>query len=130
MNDTTTASLTQFRDYWKNQSPLKEIADEQIATIDDLLADPPSISDRQWEEFFARLEGPEGCDFKDGENGITWMCGGGNDKTKADAILVRMGIGDSLRPRLLKLVDVLGGHCDCEILLNAGARILGEEGAS
>ena len=32
----------------------------------------------RFEEFCERLEGPEGCNFKEDENGkITWKCKGG-----------------------------------------------------
>lgn len=126
----TTESLGLLRGYWESipESPIKT---EEIAMIDDLLSDTPVLTEEQWSEFFTRLEGPEGCNFQEGET-LTWECDSGNDKSKAEAILTKMGLDDRLRERVLKLVDVFGGHCDCEILFNAEERILPqpEEGAA
>ena len=48
----------------------------------------------KWEEFVNRLEGPEGCDFKERVPGKplteTWTCLGGTDKSLAQAILKTM----------------------------------------
>ncbi len=122
MNATTTASLERLRDYWRDEGdPYPE-----VAAIDRLLAEPPALTDEQYAEWFERLEGPEGCDFKDGDDGITWTCAGGTDKSKSQAILAAMGVADPEAARALALADLLGGHCDCEVLFNAAGRILPE----
>jgi len=71
-------------------------------------------------EFFERLEGPEGCDFRKSKDGkITWKCAGGTDKSLSRAILTKMSITKKRAEALLRECDSLGGHCDCEILFNA-----------
>lgn len=74
----------------------------------------------RWDEFASRLEGEEGCDFKQKIEGdptsVTWKCGGGNDKSFAKAILEKMGGIDI--EETLKYFDRNGGYCDCEILFN------------
>lgn len=78
----------------------------------------------QWSEYFERLEGPEGCDFKeDAEKGFTWTCKGGMDKSKSTRILVAMGIPEDRVFGVLSYVEGLGGHCDCEVLFNAAERV-------
>lgn len=80
----------------------------------------------RWEEFVRRLEGPEGCDFQcdtgpDGKpdlDTVRWSCGGGYDKSKAEAILRDMGGIDV--EGSLAYFEERGGHCDCEILFNIG----------
>jgi hypothetical protein len=71
----------------------------------------------KWGEFCARLEGPEGCDFKEDEKGkVTWKCAGKNDKSFAMDILKTMpgiNVDDSLA-----FFEGSGGMCDCEILFN------------
>ena len=75
-----------------------------------------------WEEFSERLEGQEGCDFKqEGETtaSITWRCKGGTNVELATAILTTMeGIDVG---RTLKYFADNGGHCNCEILFNVEA---------
>lgn len=72
-----------------------------------------------WDHFLERLEGPEGCDFKEkipgDSNSITWKCGGGMNKDYATAILktIRVDVEASLA-----FFEENGGHCDCEILFN------------
>ena len=87
------------------------------------------MTERRWNEFFNRLEGPEGCDFKEEPNPddpahdpkITWRCKGGMDKTYAKAILEKMRVANAWD--VLHHVEMLGGHCDCEILMNAVERV-------
>lgn len=69
----------------------------------------------KWDEFAGRLEGPEGCDFK--EDG-TWKCAGGMNKPKAEAILHAMGFSAESIVASLRHFEANGGHCDCEILFN------------
>jgi len=87
------------------------------------------ITKEQLEEFFSRLEGPEGCDFKedpDPKKKFTWKCKGGTDKTFAKKILKEMKIDPDVQIDLLCRCDMHGGHCDCEILFNAADRLLEE----
>lgn len=88
------------------------------------------MPEAKWNEFFRRLEGPEGCNFQEKEPGnvetVTWTCGGGWDKSKAEAILRTMRIPDETASAVLRHVESLGGHCDCEILFNAVERIYEE----
>ena len=74
----------------------------------------------RWEEFLQRLEGPEGCDFREDELGnVTWRCVGGNNKDFAIKILKDMGGIDI--EKSLAFFDDNGGHCDCEILFNVAS---------
>lgn len=71
----------------------------------------------KWEEFIMRLEGPEGCNFQEDENGkITWECNCGTDKPKATAIL--MTIPGIHIEESLDYFEMCEGYCDCEIILN------------
>ena len=73
------------------------------------------------EEFCARLEGPDGCDFHKKDDGKWgWHCKGGRDKTFATQILQAMGKQDEPFdiPASLAYFDSNGGYCDCEILFN------------
>jgi hypothetical protein len=78
----------------------------------------------RWREFIQRLEGPEGCHFQaeyddDGElifDSVTWECAGGDDKSKATAILRTMPEIDV--EASLTFFEWHGGDCDCEILFN------------
>ena len=76
-----------------------------------------SIDNPKWDEFYTRLEGPEGCNIRTDDSGkLVWNCGGGKDKTFAIKILSTMpkiDIGASI-----KYLDEHGGYCDCEILMN------------
>ena len=77
-----------------------------------------------WEAFFQRLEGPEGCHFQgeydnDGElvaDSVKWECAGGEDKSKATAILKTMPEIDMAAS--LAFFEQHGGWCDCEIVFN------------
>jgi hypothetical protein len=84
-----------------------------------------AMTKEQMEEFFMRLAGPEGCDFKDDPvKSFTWKCAGGNDKTFAKKILTEMQINPDDQIDFLCECDRYGGHCDCEILFNAEERIM------
>lgn len=73
-----------------------------------------------WGEFMTRLEGPEGCDFREDENeNVTWKCNGGTDKSKARAILESMPGVDVTGS--LEFFEARGGHCDCEIIFNVNS---------
>lgn len=83
------------------------------------------LTKEQLEEFFSRLEGNEGCDFKEDEGKVIWKCKGGNDKSKAKEILKKMGISEKVMTEFLSLCESHGGYCDCEILINAEKHIMG-----
>lgn len=77
----------------------------------------------RWREFVERLEGPEGCNFRErlddnGEpiaNDIVWDCTG-QDKGHATKILSTMEGIDIVGT--LAYFEDHGGYCDCEILFN------------
>jgi hypothetical protein len=79
------------------------------------------------EEFLSRLEGKEGCDFREGPNGPTWICEGGADKSLSRKILRSMLVPEEEAEAFLRACDDMGGHCDCEIVFNAADRL--REGA-
>ena len=69
-----------------------------------------------WQEFFGRMLGPEGCNFRKNDAGDTiWDCGGGDDLSRSRAILTDMGLDVE---GSLKYLSENGGHCDCEVLFN------------
>jgi len=71
----------------------------------------------RWKEFADRLEGEEGCNFVEKENGsITWNCSGSEERPLARAILEKMGDVDI--DATMQYFDEHGGFCDCEILFN------------
>jgi rhodanese-related sulfurtransferase len=77
----------------------------------------------RWPEFVSRLEGPEGCDFREENGKFSFKCGGGNDKSKATAILKDMGFDDLSIRQSLAYFEKHGGYCDCEILFNVDKRL-------
>lgn len=130
MNESTKESLTFLIDYWRSvDSP---VAEEAIAEISVALSTPdPLGSDEHWQDYFDRLEGPEGCNFtKDAQDEIHWSCKGGMDKTFSRRILVDMGLDNLQVDAVHGIVNALGGHCDCEILFNAAEKILPSYGAA
>ncbi len=72
--------------------------------------------------FLFRLAGPEGCryGYKDSR------CGG-SEYTYARKILGLMQISEAEQQKFLEKCQELGGFCDCEILMNAAPRLLGED---
>jgi len=68
------------------------------------------------------MEGPEGCNFRlrdpNDELSVYWHCGGGNDQSKARAILARMGLRPAEIMANLQYFRNHGGYCDCEIVMN------------
>jgi hypothetical protein len=71
----------------------------------------------RWDEFCTRLQGPEGCNFREDEDGKTvWDCGTREtDFALARPILERMGMNVE---RSLGYFMGMGGMCDCCILFN------------
>jgi len=82
----------------------------------------------RWAEFVTRLEGPEGCNFREhpkypGDPGhFTWDCDA-NDRTcpHARAILKAMGATETEIINSILFFSNHGGFCDCEILYNVEA---------
>lgn len=71
----------------------------------------------RWPEFYAKLEGPDGCNFKDDPvSGITWECE--SDLTTAEHVLKLMDFDDTFIERSLEFFRAHGGHCSCEVLFN------------
>jgi hypothetical protein len=72
----------------------------------------------RWDEFCERLEGPDGCNFVDADNGVkaTWRCN--HDYYAASEILTAMGLDAADVIWSLRYFAERGGHCDCEILFN------------
>lgn len=51
-----------------------------------------TVEHPRWEEFCDRLDGPEGCNFREDSDGrMRWDCGGDTSTQLAEEILVRMG---------------------------------------
>jgi len=73
--------------------------------------------------FLYALEGK--CKFDRDE----WKCGG-SEFIYAKKILTSMGIPQIDQEKVLEICKELGGHCDCEILMNAARFLLGEESIS
>lgn len=74
----------------------------------------------RWKEFAERLEGTEGCNFREKEEGnpdsITWDCNGTMERPLARAILEKMGDIDI--EATMEFFEENGGRCNCEILFN------------
>jgi hypothetical protein len=71
---------------------------------------------RRWDEFIARLSGPEGCCF----TAYQWICFG--DTRLAEKILAEMGLETAVIYDCLHYFKKYGGYCDCEIVLNVARR--------
>jgi hypothetical protein len=74
----------------------------------------------KWKAFIKRLEGPEGCNFKETgkKDDFTWTCAGGKDKTLATKILKDMGLSEADIAASMEYFEDNGGYCDCEIIFN------------
>jgi hypothetical protein len=73
-------------------------------------------------QFLNALAGDGGCQFK----GANWRCGG-PEFTYARKILTSMRIPQADQEKVLDICKENGGHCDCEILMNAARFLLGED---
>lgn len=81
-----------------------------------------SLTKNQIRAFLYRLAGEEGCQY----NGSGWRCGG-PQFTYAKKILTLMNISKEEQEKLLEFCKKYGSYCDCEILMNAALKLLGEE---
>ena len=68
----------------------------------------------KWSEFYRRLEGPDGCNFRE----RTWDCTAESDRPHARKILTAMGFTQVQIEATLHYFSSKGGVCDCEILFN------------
>ena len=73
-------------------------------------------------EFLTRLTGDEGCQF----GLVEWRCEG-NEYIYSRKTLNLMNISKDEQENFLDLCHEFGGHCDCEILMNAASSFMGEE---
>ena len=81
-----------------------------------------SLTKAHLREFLDRLAGDEGCQY----NGIEWRCGG-PEFTYARKILTLMKMPIVEQEKILEICKEYGGYCDCEILMNAAPKLLGEK---
>lgn len=76
----------------------------------------------KWQEFIDRLQGPEGCNFReDIRNTVkrqTWDCDNTPQRPLARKIMKSMGLSDQEIEQSLGFFHAGGGHCDCEIVFN------------
>jgi len=77
---------------------------------------------KQVKEFMERLNGKAGCNFRLEKKEAVWTCS--NDFRLAKTILKDMKISKEEQVALFKVCRDNGGHCDCEILLNAEEKVL------
>jgi hypothetical protein len=71
----------------------------------------------RWDEFARRLEGPEGCFFREKpDGGYVWDCD--NKLTASKRILRAMGCNEDELRVTLDYFQRHGGYCDCEVLMN------------
>ena len=75
-------------------------------------------------EFFQRLSGEEGVGLRNIKSSSI-KCGG-QSYPLSKTILNQMGVKQEVQDQFLKLCQHYGGHCDCEIVLNAASVFLGE----
>lgn len=81
------------------------------------------MTKKQYTEFFEKLEGEEGCDFREDADGkVTWKCR--HDYALSHKILADMNIPIPDQNKFLDYCYEKGGHCDCEIIFNAMDHIL------
>ena len=76
-----------------------------------------TIADKDWREFFDRLEGQ----FDKGGT-----CSGKGDRTLSRKILASMGVSAHRIEECLALFEEHGGYCDCEVIMNARDHICPE----
>jgi Protein of unknown function (DUF2695) len=122
----TRDSLLGLRAYWTGVA--SEYAGPAIEQIDACLEAPDPLTDEEWDRYFDFLADPDACNFQqdDETEQITWTCKGGTDKTFSEQILrERLAQDNAGVEAVHRIVDALGGHCDCEIVLNADERIRG-----
>lgn len=80
------------------------------------------LTQLQLVQFLNALASEGGCRF----GGKEWRCGG-PEFTYSRRILTSMRISQTDQERVLEICKENGGHCDCEILMNAAHFLLGEE---
>ena len=94
----------------------------QLKVLSEFPLENLSLTKAQIREFLDRLAGEEGCQY----TAIKWRCGG-KEYLYAKKILNRMDIPLKEQEILLELCKKYGGHCDCEILMNAASWLINED---
>ena len=85
------------------------------------------LTKKQKKEFFSRLEGPDGCDFREDASGkFIWNCKGDRCKDLSFKILKDMKISGENIAKFLEDCERTGGYCDCEIIFNSKEALLKE----
>lgn len=78
------------------------------------------LNKSQATEFFTRLEGKEGCNFRlDNDDKYKLNCN--RDYKLSVKILNAMSIPHDKQKEFLRVLRIYGGRCDCEIILQAKA---------
>jgi len=76
----------------------------------------------KWDDFLDRLEGPDGCNFRDvvrnGKKDSTWDCDNTPNRPIARKHLAALGATSQEIEQSLGFFHAFGGHCDCEIAFN------------
>jgi len=73
----------------------------------------------KWDEFYEKMEGPQGCNFREYQDGGShFTCDNSPDRPIARRILKEMGATQVEIEQSLGLFAGHGGFCDCEILFN------------
>jgi hypothetical protein len=71
-----------------------------------------------WEEFFDRLCGLEGCNFREEDGSQVWTCGRDAGHPFSRTILARMGVLRADIDKCVRYFEAHGGYCDFEVVLN------------
>jgi hypothetical protein len=73
---------------------------------------------KDWDGFCGLLDGEEGCNFREDENGkIVWTCDNSSEKPLSRKILKKY-FPDVDVEETIKYFEGHGGYCDCEVLFN------------
>lgn len=74
-----------------------------------------TVDHPQWPDFYRRLRGPEGCNFRKEGGKATWTCSAGPGFELATPILKDMGC--DVEASIAHFREH-GGYCGCEIIFN------------
>jgi hypothetical protein len=82
-------------------------------------------SHKKWKTFVKRLQGKEGCNFRNNRKegpgnpaDTIWNCSSDEKKPFARKILKDMGLTTTEIRQSLEYFSAHGGYCDCDILFN------------
>jgi len=81
---------------------------------------PMTLDNPRWDEFVDRLAGPEGCDFRETDDGPGTSICDPRDHTRPFCrnIMQHMGLSRMAIAVSLTYFEQRGGYCDCEVLFN------------